>query len=418
MTEHKPTDEADSAPGAPPPPRDPRSYTAEAGAAEGAAGGSAGQGASNGEGDKDKDDGPKREKKGLLHRPITLTVLIVVAIVLLVVGIVYYLHARNYQSTDDAFVDTHLVLLAPQISGRVQSVLIEDNQRVKAGQAVIQIDPRDQQAQLAQAQAQRANAKAQIAQAVAMLKQAGSQTRVSEATYSQNLAQAASAASTATNSARDLVRYQTLKAVDSTAVSQQQLDQALSTAQSNAAQRRAADRQALAAKRQITVSEGQAYAAKAQIAAGQAQSAVAEAQIQTAQNNLGYTTVFAPEAGVVAQRTVAIGNYVNAGAQIAAIVPVHIYVTANFKETQLAHMRTGQGATVHVDACPDAKINGHVDSIQHGSGQAFGVLPPENATGNFVKVVQRVPVKIVLDQYPGECPLGPGLSVEPKVKVR
>ncbi|WP_174301151.1 HlyD family secretion protein, partial [Caulobacter sp. S45] len=100
-----------------------------------------------------------------------------------------------------------------------------------------------------------------------------------------------------------------------------------------------------------------------------------------------------------------------------AIVPLRTWITANFKETQLAHMRAGQTATVHVDACPDAQITGHVDSIQRGSGQAFGLLPPENATGNFVKVVQRVPVKIVLDGAPKDCPLGPGLSVEPKVRI-
>ena len=395
--------------------RDPRSYTAEAD--EGSEqGGGKDQG---GQGDKKDDDKKDRgKKKGLLQRPVTLVILIVVVLVVVLGVILFWLHARNFESTDDAFVDTHLVRLAPQISGRVQAVLVEDNQRVKAGQAVIQIDPRDQQAQLSQAQAQKANAEAQIAQAQATLDQNAAQVRVAEATYTQNLAQAASSAAQATNSARDLIRYQTLKGVNPTAVSQQQLDQAESAAQSNAAQRNAADRQAVAAQRQIAATAAQAAAARAQIAAGQAQVAAADAQIRTAQDNLGYTMVYAPEAGTVAQRTIAIGNYVNPGAQIMAIVPLRTWITANFKETQLAHMRSGQSATVHVDACPDARITGHVDSIQHGSGQAFGLLPPENATGNFVKVVQRVPVKIVLDNPPRECPLGPGLSVEPKVRVR
>ena len=387
--------------------RDPRSYTAEAD--EG----------SEQVGSEEKDDkkAPPK-KKGLLQRPVTLVLIIIVVLAAVVAAILFWLHARNYESTDDAFVDTHLVRLAPQISGRVQAVLVEDNQRVKAGQAVIQIDPRDQQAQLSQAQAQKANAQAQIAQAQATLDQNAAQVRVAQATYTQNLAQAASSAAQATNAARDLVRYQTLKGINPTAVSQQQLDQAQATAQSNAAQRDAADRQAVAAQRQITATAAQAAAAHAQIAAGQAQVAAADAQIRTAQDNLGYTTVFAPEAGTVAQRTIAIGNYVNPGAQIMAIVPLRTWITANFKETQLAHMRAGQIASVHVDACPDARIAGHVDSIQRGSGQAFGLLPPENATGNFVKVVQRVPVKIVLDNVPKDCPLGPGLSVEPKVRVR
>ena len=280
------------------------------------------------------------------------------------------------------------------------------------------IDPRDQQAQLSQAEAQKANAQAQIAQAQATLEQNAAQVKVTQATYTQNLAQAQSSAAQATEAARDLIRYQTLKGVNPGAVSQQQLDQAESQAQSMAAQREASARQAVAARNQIAATAAQAQTARAQIAAGHAQEANADAQIRTAQDNLAYTMVYAPEAGTVAQRTVAIGNYVNPGAQIMAIVPLRTWITANFKETQLAHMRAGQPVTVHVDACPDAAIRGHVDSIQRGSGQAFGLLPPENATGNFVKVVQRVPVKIVLDNAPRDCPLGPGLSVEPKVRVR
>ena len=120
----------------------------------------------------------------------------------------------------------------------------------------------------------------------------------------------------------------------------------------------------------------------------------------------------------MAQKTVAVGAYVEPGTQLLAIVPLEIWVTANFKETQLALMRPGQAVTVKVDACPGGRVHGHVDSIQRGAGQAFGLLPPENATGNYVKVVQRVPVKIVLDNPPSECPLGPGLSVSPVVRVR
>ncbi len=391
--------------------RDPRSYNAapdEATPAKGSEGGDEG----------DKGAGEKPKKKGLLQRPATLAVLGIAVLALLVGGMLLWLHGRSFESTDDAFVDTHLVRLAPQISGRVLKVLVEDNQRVASGQAVIQIDPRDQQAQIAQAQSQKAAAQAQIAQAEATLNQNAAQLQVSQATYAQNFAQAASMAAQAAEAARDLVRYRTLQGVNPNAVSQQQLDQAESQAQSTAAQRDAASRQALAAKHQIDATGAQAGATQAQIASGRAQEANADAQIRTAGLNLGYTTVYAPEAGTVAQRTIAVGAYVNPGAQIMAIVPLRTWITANFKETQLAHMRAGQPVTVHVDACPEADITAHVDSIQRGSGQAFGLLPPENATGNFVKVVQRVPVKIVLDRVPRECPLGPGLSVEPKVRVR
>jgi membrane fusion protein (multidrug efflux system) len=393
--------------------RDPRSYTAEA--APGRA--SADDDASD-KGTSDDKEAQAPKKKGLLQNPVRLAILIGAVLVLLILVILYWLHARNFQSTDDAFIDTHLVRLAPQISGRVQTVLVEDNQRVAAGQTVIEIDPRDQEARLAQAQAQRAQADAQVAQAQAQVTQNAAQVDVARATYAQELSSEASYAAQATNAGRDFARYQALKQVNPAAVSSQQLDQAQAQASSTAAQREAASRQALGARSQIDAARAQIGAAQAQITAGQAQRANAEATIRSAQLDLGYTKVVAPEAGTVAQRSVAVGAYLNAGAQIMAIVPLRTWVTANFKETQLDLMRPGQPVSVHVDACPHADIEGHVDSIQRGSGQAFGVLPPENATGNFVKVVQRVPVKIVIDGAPRDCPLGPGLSVEPKVRVR
>jgi membrane fusion protein (multidrug efflux system) len=144
----------------------------------------------------------------------------------------------------------------------------------------------------------------------------------------------------------------------------------------------------------------------------------AAAQLNEASINAGYAQIIAPVRGHVAQKTVAVGNYVQPGTQLLAIVPLDIWVTANFKETQLALMRVGQRVDIHVDACPKDHIRGHVDSIQRGAGQAFGILPPENATGNYVKVVQRVPVKILFDDHPADCPLGPGMSVEPRVRVR
>src|SRR5262249_22407798 len=140
-------------------------------------------------------------------------------------------------------------------------------------------------------------------------------------------------------------------------------------------------------------------------------------ELATAQLNLGYVHVVAPADGRITQRTVAIGDYVQPGQQLLDIVPHDVWVTANFKETQLAHMRVGQPVTVTIDSC-GVKLPGHIDSIQTGAGQAFGLLPPENATGNYVKVVQRVPVKILLDHLPDNCVLGPGMSVEPRVKVR
>jgi membrane fusion protein (multidrug efflux system) len=369
-----------------------------------------------------KADGPSEKpaakKRSLWSRhPIGVLIAVCVLIVLIVLLVLFFLNARHFQSTDDAFIDTHLVRIAPRISGRVSKVLVEDNQFVHAGQDLLELDPRDEQASLNKALALRAQAQAQIAQAQAQLLQIAAQIQVGEANVRQASAAARASQAQAAYAASDLARYRSLKAVNPTAVAQQQLDQAISQASSTAAQRDAALRQVQSAQAQVRATATQRAAAQAQIAAGEAQAQSAEAQIDSAQLDLAYTTIRAPEDGNIAQRSVAIGTYLNAGAQVMALVPVRTWVTANFKETQLAHMRSGQPATVHVDACPTADIRGHVDSIQRGSGQAFAILPPENATGNFVKVVQRVPVKIILDDVPKDCPLGPGLSVEPRVRV-
>jgi membrane fusion protein (multidrug efflux system) len=172
--------------------------------------------------------------------------------------------------------------------------------------------------------------------------------------------------------------------------------------------------QAVAAARNANA---QHDAAVAQIATARAQIKVLDAQIATARLNLSYAHIVSPVVGHIAQRSVAPGNYVSPGQELMAIVPDRLWVTANFKETQLRLMRRGQPVRVRMDSC-DRDVGGHIDSIQPGAGQAFGILPPENATGNYVKVVQRVPVKILLDQVPQGCALGPGMSVEPRVKVR
>ncbi len=394
---------------------DPRSYDATAAAA----GDKGGKDKPAEEKGKDSDEKPPKKKQSLISKhPVGVAIAAIVFVVLLILGILYWLHARNFESTDDAFIDAHMVRMAPRISGRVSRVNVEDNQQVKAGQVLMEIDPRDQQAKLAQAQANLASADAQIAQAQAHLVQTNAQVQVSEANVRQARASAVSNAAQANFASSDLARYQTLKAINPTAVAQQQLDQSTSQAESTAAQHAAAIRQVESGEAQVRATASQRASANAQIAAGEAQRLNALAAIQSAQLDLSYTVVKAPEDGTVAQRTVALGNYVTAGTQVLAIVPLRTYVTANFKETQLALMRPGQLTDIKVDACPQFKIHGHVDSIQHGSGQAFGILPPENATGNFVKVVQRVPVKILFDNPPRDCPLGPGLSVDPKVRVR
>jgi membrane fusion protein (multidrug efflux system) len=303
--------------------------------------------------------------------------LVVVVLALIAGGLIWWLIARHYEDTDDAFIDTHIVRLAPQIAGQVIAVSARDNQLVHKGDLLIAINSADAQAKLDQIAAQKAQAQTALAQA---------------------LANAAGIAAQAENANRDFARYVALKKTAPAAVAQQQMDQAQATARNANAQRVQSD---------------------AQIAGARAQIKSYDAQIAAAHLNLGYTRIVAPIDGHIAQKTVAVGNYVSPGQQLLAIVPLQLWVTANFKETQLALMRVGQHVDVTVDAC-GLKLPGHVDSIQRGAGQAFGILPPENATGNYVKVVQRVPVKIVLDHLPDpkRCPLGPGMSVEPTVTVR
>lgn len=347
---------------------------------------------------------PEKKKPSLFKNPLVLIIGGVVLASIVVGGLLFWLHARNYQGTDDAFIDVQIVRVAPQIAGQVTQVLVNDNQRVSPGQWLVRIDSADAETRVAQGQAQQAQAQSQVDNARV-------QVSAAEAAYQQAQADVAAAKAQADNAARDLARYTALQRTNPAAVAQQQLDQAAAQARSTAAQLAAAQKAARA-------KADQAAAARTQVKSAEDQAKAAQAQLQAAQINLGYATLAAPVAGTVAQKTVAVGNYVQPGTQLMAIVPLNLWITANYKETQLELMRPGQKAFIKVDACPHAKVEGHVDSIQRGAGQAFAILPPENATGNYVKVVQRVPVKILIDRVPQGCVLGPGMSVQPKVQVR
>ncbi|HEY3638437.1 MAG TPA: HlyD family secretion protein [Rhizomicrobium sp.] len=353
-------------------------------------------------GEKPARDAEKR--RSVFQRPVIVISIVVILAAIIIGGIIFWLIARQYEDTDDAFIDTHIVQLAPQISGRVSRVLVYDNELVHRGQILVEIDPADQTARLDQMLAQEHQAETQLGQAEA-------QVHVSQAAYDQALASTKGAAAQSANAASDLARYRKLKATNPLAVAQQQLDSAAATAHNLAATLDASRQQVQGAKSQIAAAEAAVAGADATVRSLQAQ--VAQARL-----SLGYTRIVAPLDGHVAQRSVADGNYVQTGEQLMAIVPLRVWVTANFKETQLAHMRPGQSVDIAIDACPSADVTGHVDSIQRGAGQAFGILPPENATGNYVKVVQRVPVKILIDRVPSDCVVGPGMSVEPSVKVR
>lgn len=338
---------------------------------------------------------------------------------LLYLGLGYLGETFISESTDDAFIDGHIMSLAPKVAGQVENVLVEDNQAVKAGDLLLELDSRDLAAQAEQKRAalKAARANAELLKADVSLAEA--QNATAEATTKQSQAEAAAAQAAATLASADFKRAQDL--MDRHTISPQEFDRAqaaMASAQENlrAAQQKEAGDQSKVAEAAAKVEASRRDVERAEALAGQA-----EAELKAAELDLSYARIVAPIDGRVTRKAVEKGDYVQIGQNLMAIVPWQVWVRANFKETQLERIRTNQPVEIHIDSVAGGPFKGHVDSIQAGSGARFSLLPPENAVGNFVKVVQRVPVKIVFDA-PGPRPvgqvLGPGMSVEPRVRVR
>jgi membrane fusion protein, multidrug efflux system len=348
---------------------------------------------------------PRRNERQPWYRRRSVVIGGAIVLVLAVVLIgLWWWYESGIETTDDAFLEAHIVDVSPQVAGQVTAVLVDDNQAVRAGQPLVKIDPAQFNLALQQALAMQQQAQTALGQADAGV-------AVAQASLAQANADLASARATALRAQQDLKRYQTLRAVNPRAVARNVVDQAVATARSAAAEQRAAAQRVQSAQAQIK-------SAQAAVAGARARIATAEAGVGQAKLNLGYTTVTARVDGHIANRTVAVGTYVAPGQLMMAIVPLHLWVRANFKENMISRLRPGQSVDIHIDACPQANARGHLVSIQRGAGQAFALLPPENATGNYIKVVQRVPVRIALDSVPAGCVLGPGMSVEPTVRVR
>lgn len=325
---------------------------------------------------KTKED--SNEKKVLKKR--ILIVLLVVAAILF--GLFVH-NALKYQSTDDAYVETTTVQVAPRVSGQIIEVHIDDNQRVKKGDLVAVIDPADYEIKLEQAQAKYEKALLEQKYAVSARDAANSEIAAAKA---------------------DLERYKNL--YKGGAVSKQMLDNA-QTKYDNAVARQTSAEQAVMSK------GGNSKVADANIKE-------LKAQRDQAKLNLSYTRIYAPQDGTVSSRRVEEGMYVNVGSPLFTIVPDDVWVVANFKENQLRHMKPGQVVEIKVDTYPDKKFKGKIDSIQRSSGAKASMFPPENAVGSFVKIVQRIPVKIVFDEEIDKdvYNIVPGMSVVPKVKVK
>jgi membrane fusion protein (multidrug efflux system) len=342
------------------------------------------------------------DKRSLLRgHPVAAALAILLLIGAVVGGVWWWLSTRGYESTDDAFIATRPVTIGSQVSAAVTAVPVSDNQEVEAGTVLVRLDARDFQAAVDQAQAQVEQAKASIANLGAQID--AQQLKIDAAEKQTTEAQAALGFSRQENE-----RSQAL--VKRGAGTEQRAQQASSDLQQKQAAYAAAKATAIGTQKQIAVLRTQRQGAEGQLHQ-------AQAQVEQAKANLSRTTITAPVAGRISNLTAAKGELAQTGQALMMLVPREMWVTANFKETQLTQMRPGQPVTIHIDSYPGRTFNGHVDSIQAGSGTAFSLLPAENATGNFVKVVQRMPVKIVFDQQP-DVLLGPGMSVEPTVKVQ
>jgi membrane fusion protein (multidrug efflux system) len=353
-------------------------------------------------GEHEDKEGP--EEPPFYKRPKVIIIAAIVLLILIVAGVLFWLYERQFESTDDAYVDGNIVQIAPRVSALVLARHINDNQLVHPGDLMIELDPTDFEVALEQARAQLAASEGRLAQAQAQI-------GASRASVEQSSAQIDAALVTLTNATLDLQRYES---VDIRARSKQQLDNAIAAENSAKAQ----VEQARAAK---ISAEANVSTADAAIKAAEGDVKTAQANVHRAEVNLGYCRIYAPCEGRVTQRNVEVGDYMQTAQTMFMLVEPDVWVTANYKETQLKYMKPGQPVTLTVDELSGRKFNGRVDSIQAGSGSRFGVLPAENATGNFVKIVQRVPVKIIFDHGANTNDadlLSPGLSAYPRVKVR
>jgi membrane fusion protein (multidrug efflux system) len=316
-------------------------------------------------------------------------------------GAYYWAFVAPFESTDDAFVEADVTPVAPQVAGRVLSVPVSDNQEVRQGDVLFEIDPSDYQTKADQARSELAAARGRADQAVAQLS-------VDRAKVEQERASVAAADAEAKRAEADFRRFHD---VGSLAVSASQLDLAATQARSSAAQVTVALNRQRAMEAQLGLDDADIKTARAEVLRF-------EAAFRQAELDLSYTRVEAPVAGFVTHRGVQPGDYVQIGQPQLALVPRQVWIIANFKETQLTHMHPGQPVAITVDAYPSLTLKGRVDSVQAGAGARFSLFPPENASGNYVKVVQRVPVKITLDGAEPALVLGPGMSVVPEVRVR
>lgn len=353
-------------------------------------------------------------------------------------GVRYYLHARVHETTDDAAIEGTVVQIAPQVAGQVLQLLIDDNQMVKQGDLLLEIDPkpyaialdaRRATAQLAESRRTTAQRNVELVRAntAAQLDVAESGLRAAKAVVEEARSGVVAAEAEAQRAEKDAGRYSQL--AGGNAVSQQQHDFASTASRAATARLAEARKQVAAAEAQVGQAEGKLAAAQtgpqevalaeSQLAQCDAEVAQTQAAVRAAELDLEHTRILSPLDGRITRKSVHVGEIVQTGQALAAVVSPDVWVVANFKETQLRRVRVGQSVDLFLDAFPARSFRGHVDSVQSGTGSRFSLLPPENATGNYVKVIQRVPVKILFDEpLPAGLFFLPGMSVVPEVHVQ
>ena len=369
--------------------------------------------------DPPKENGEKKDDSGkssFWKRPVVVVLGTIALAALLIWGCGKVANGFSHEGTDDAFLEADMVSIAPKVSGQVTKVFVNDNQTVKAGEPLVEIDPRDFDTAVAQKKAAQvaANANTNVILSSFQMLEVGVTT--AEATAQQSKAQADADQARAEKAGSDLKRAEDL--IQRKIISPQEFDTAKSAADAATNTLRASLAKFDSDKSKIDEAKAELEAGRAALTRAQAQAHQASVDVDLADLSASYTRIVSPVDGRVTRKSVEQGDYIQVGQKLMAVVPTNIWVVANFKETQLKKIRTNQPVEISVDSVDGKTFPGHVQSIQAGSGAAFSLLPPENAVGNYVKVVQRVPVKIVFDNpVEAEHVLGPGMSAEPSVEI-
>lgn len=338
---------------------------------------------------------PEYKKKRVIVPTIT-------AIILVMVGIFMAIHSTFFQSTDDAFVEGRLISVAPRVSGPVIKLLVDDNQEVQAGQLLVEIDPNDYEVKLHQAEAKLAEAKARLNVTDKQIDEGASNVQ-------QSFEDITSTKSKLDFAQKDHKRYSDM--YKEGIVSKQDYDNSVTHLTVAQSAHKSANEKSNALKSALESNKAKKESVQAEIKKY-------EAEVEQAKLDLSYTKIYAPQAGMVSARSVEMGNYVQVGQPLMEIVPKEVWVVANFKEIQLTHMKKGQPVSIKIDTYPGKRFKGRVDSIQRATGAKSSLFPPENAVGSYVKIVQRVPVKIIFEEEISDYNIVPGMSVVPKVKVK